>query len=358
MNTSQVEKQQDWVIDPLLKAAAYALYWGDLECCASLAKGYTEEFPCSGSAYALLALAHGGKSDWIGAATAARIAFCLGIRDPQLCGLLAGLYRSIKHTEEAEWIEEAYGGSALLLQVSTDLHVHLKQLLTQHISPPKRQVPLKNQASLELPMMSVNAHDKSQLPDWMEGDQLSGWEEESAQASLPEWLMGGVEGLDEFSLELGELPDWIENGVHLEWESLSAPTSQVKTQYQTNLQRDAQAVKNAIELAVALGLGDQFTMTAHLNSLVLEQENKPPREVKGPLLMCLDREKLIIATYEETTLKQRPWAFTSSQVKRIKQRVSGVTIDLEEGRSLFLNVGSQSVVLQLTQALNEWFHSA
>ena len=343
---------------PQVLGAAYSLAWGDLKTCIALIEKYLDQVPHSGAGYALMTHAYGGLSDWVNAAKSARLAFCFGIRDPKITSILCGLYQVIDRHELADYISTLCDVHPKYLKASIDPNSYddIRRVLTEKLRLPRAKK--THSASKEEGVRRrTTTADFSSLPSWLNRPPLDEWGDEEINRPLPSWLVNSVEGLDNLEATLSDLPSWLERPIDLDLEF--DVSHEIRSREETPASNNVAAssmphskqLTASYSFAQQIGITGELSVAMEIERLILNQSDKPAREVKGPLLLCLSESKLIICPHDGSELRQNPWAFGCDQLASVNQVEDCVELKLVGTRSLQVWAGNQSIATSLSEQL-------
>lgn len=370
-------------LSPINLGATYAMMQGDLETAIRLGLESLSKDAYAQEVYVLLALAYSGLGQWEPTAEYARLAVCFGVRDARLGALLAGLYKRIDMTIEADWVCTHCDTFPLDLSqaISSDDALKVQACLVMPPSLPKRRSTNQshqNASDIDHDHQPASfswgqTTNSAQLPSWMEAsDQANNTDMTQVVESVPEWLVSIEDHLEGLTHGSGQLPDWLEGSDEYEdlfheqnlgqTHSQSAyidhiPATVEQTEDTSQLSTEANNHEEAIEAqaqAEALGLGSNFLIAINLDALSLSQEGTQPKRLFGPLLLVLVEERLILAAYEGDLMRQRPWAFTKEQLLTVNTTDTQISLLVEGDRTILFDVGSQNLSEQLTQIIKRW----
>jgi hypothetical protein len=117
------------------------------------------------------------------------------------------------------------------------------------------------------------------------------------------------------------------------------------------------SLNTANATAYTLGLTDELQVAVELESLSLIQDQAPPRDLSGPLLLCQDRERLILIAYQDDKPRQNPWAFTPAHLKEVSSEGHTLKLSLQGKRQMIARLGSSEEAQALADHLELWRHS-
>ena len=375
--------------------AAYALINDDLETCQALAQDALARDAYSSVCYTLLAKVARRKGDWVEVAEASRLALCFGAQDPQISSVLAGLYDLIDCTYERDWICEQFSVTAehLFSAVPQESYPTLQRMLSVPPRLPKRRsVTRHGGPQLTHPKPTRHLGHYPPPPSWLDSVVSLDVIASEGLSSLPDWITSTQNWIDQSQLDFIPLPDWLERPPSLDEVFLgelppSAPASMtvephvsspiistphssqaratlnsiediadLPTIYPTEL-ADERSLTSAKATAYKLGLTGMLHVALELQSLSLIQDQRPTRELSGPLLLCQDSERLILIAYRDDQPRQNPWAFPPTHLTQIINRGDQLELSLQGGRQMIAHLDNIELNQALMYHLETWRQS-
>lgn len=384
--------RQETPFSSLVMGAIYALLRGDLETAIELGEQSLEQSPYSVESYIILVHAHSGLERWIEAARYGRLALCCGAQDPQIGSFMAGVYRALGMNEESHWVEDRCSSEPFELEWDLDESeiAGLERELSQIPKPPKVQSgfssPSLKAAEDPTNSFSWNGGSEGELPQWLEANESLNpvMISASTQESL-DWLLNGEDSLEAIFEQYSDIPDWLTSAesishhfndeVFIVSEATTQPSSREsasdaiadgrprlpstlphsdETLLEPNREELNQALIESSAHATSLGVGENFMVALDLVSLTLSSPGAKQKTLFGPLILALTDQRLILVAYEEDQVRQRPWAFTSSQLNGMSSEESAISLLLEGGREIAFRLKSPSLARRLVEIVTEW----
>ena len=369
--------------------AIYSLFQGDLQTASQLGTQCVEETPYAIEAHVILVHAYSGLEEWSSAALHGRLALCLGVRDPQVGSFMAGVYRELGLTDEAIWVEEHCTAEPFEIQWDLD-HTQIEALKRELSTPPRSPqrprwgvIDHQRDDAMDRKIFSWGGGGSEGLPNWLEvSESLEMTSALSIQSEDLEWLAENHDSLEMVFRHHDPFPDWIMTSEPLsditlesslpetyrspaqseiEPHSSTDKGSREETDQHMGISSSSPAHPQLDELLLAssdhaslLGVGDHFKVAIDLEALTLTASNAKPKMLFGPLILALTDERLILVAYEEEFIRQKPWAFSPTQLLAIKATDQSIALTVEGEREIAFSLPNALIAARFIEIIDAW----